>query len=386
MEKYDYQRLVHEEIYMIHFIKRKILQKYVDIKINNMKKISTDMNIIEANNNLRSFYSKEYPDFIQENEICATVDLQIIIPVYNVEKYIVECIDSVLSQKTKYTYHIVIINDGSTDNSLELINNYKNNSNITIINCDNNGVSKARNIGLKYIKGRYVMFMDSDDKLVPETVEKLLDTAYDFAAQIVEGGHQTFKDSEKLDVFTHGVETFRCNRLDLFGYPWGKVIRNDCLKNFCFPEGYLFEDTVMSTLLYPECNKIYCIPDIVYLYRINENGITIQSSNNIKSIDTYWITKYCLEERIKRGQMLDVRDFERYLQAVYRNWGRTKNISLEIQESIFVLTCNLLENIFQHFLHSYSGKYKVLTEIIQCKSFEAFLVLMENWWLIMSGK
>lgn len=91
------------------------------------------------------------------------IKISIIIPVYNVEKYIEECLISVLNQTMK-EIEIICINDGSTDNSLKILNNYKNkNENIRIVNQENSGLSNARNVGLSLAKGEYIFFLDSDD-------------------------------------------------------------------------------------------------------------------------------------------------------------------------------------------------------------------------------
>ena len=86
----------------------------------------------------------------------------IIVPVYNVENYVDKCIKSILNQTYK-NYEVIIINDGSTDNSLNIINKYKNNKKIKIITQKNKGLSNARNNGMKMATGDYLLFIDSDD-------------------------------------------------------------------------------------------------------------------------------------------------------------------------------------------------------------------------------
>ena len=102
---------------------------------------------------------------IVPNENRAKYDLDIIIPVYNAAQYVEECVDSVLAQNTRFSFHVTIVNDGSTDSSRDKLKKYENDLRITIIDQRNAGHSGARNSGLANVKGLYVMFVDSDDRL-----------------------------------------------------------------------------------------------------------------------------------------------------------------------------------------------------------------------------
>lgn len=100
----------------------------------------------------------------------------IIVPVYNVENYLNRCLDSIIKQSYK-NLDIILINDGSTDNSLKICNNYaKNDTRITVINIENSGPSICRNIGLEKAKGGYISFVDSDDYIEKNFIETLLKT------------------------------------------------------------------------------------------------------------------------------------------------------------------------------------------------------------------
>ena len=117
-----------------------------------------------------------------------TVDLQIIIPAYNVELYLEDCLNSVLSQKTTYSYHIILVDDGSKDNTPAICDTFANHPNITVIHMANGGPSRARNTALQRIFGKYLMFLDSDDILLDGTIQTMLDTAYRYDCDLVEGG------------------------------------------------------------------------------------------------------------------------------------------------------------------------------------------------------
>ena len=105
----------------------------------------------------------------------------IIVPVYNVENYLNRCLDSIIKQSYK-NLDIILINDGSTDNSLKICNNYaENDARITVINIQNSGPSICRNIGLGKAKGNYISFVDSDDYIETNFIETLIETFSCFA-------------------------------------------------------------------------------------------------------------------------------------------------------------------------------------------------------------
>lgn len=108
-----------------------------------------------------------------------------IIPVYNAERYISKCLDSVFFQETKYTYLVKTINDSSTDKSLSILKEYqKEHDNLQIITIQNSGACAARNEGLKHLNSDYVYFIDADDTITPDYFELLLDKAYSTSLKV----------------------------------------------------------------------------------------------------------------------------------------------------------------------------------------------------------
>ena len=125
-----------------------------------------------------------------ENEVNVQYDLQIIIPAYNVQNYISQCLQSVLYQKTHYRYMVTIVDDGSTDTTSTIIHKFVERKDysctVKLITQKNHGLSAARNSGLQKIYGQYVMFVDSDDILQANAVEEMLNIAYKQDADIVQ--------------------------------------------------------------------------------------------------------------------------------------------------------------------------------------------------------
>ncbi|WP_060668318.1 glycosyltransferase family 2 protein [Oceanobacillus caeni] len=128
--------------------------------------------------------------------------ISVIIPVYNVEEYLEECLNSIINQTYKHI-EVIIINDGSTDNSYKVINEYANNyKNMKVINQKNAGQSVARNKGMEIAKGKYIYFLDSDDYILPETFDNLVQQLEKNNLDLIRFVARPFSDSfnKKVDV------------------------------------------------------------------------------------------------------------------------------------------------------------------------------------------
>lgn len=276
-------------------------------------------------------------------------DLKIIVPAYNVEKYIDECLLSILNQKTDYSFKVVVINDGSTDRTEEILEKYKSYKNVEIINQKNRGFSGARNTALKYIDSKYLMFVDSDDKLADNAIQLLMESAFINNSEIVEGSYYKFKDNKLLEknIHTSKINVSAFNNIRSF--PWGKVIKSSLFKNICFPEGFWYEDTIFMYLIFPLCNKATTIKECVYLYRYNQKGITATSKKNKKCTDTYWILESMLEEMNLLGIKKDQNIYEFTLYQILNNFRRIRRMDIKIQKSVFLLSVHLINNNFLNF-------------------------------------
>ena len=229
-------------------------------------------------------------------------DLEIIIPAYNVEQYIDQCLQSVLNQRSKYKCLIVVINDGSTDDTRQHLANYENCPDIEIIDQKNAGLAAARNAALRHIRGRYVTFVDSDDWLLPGAVDVLMDTATQHDADIVEGCFRLFIGARFYPGYSHPFEVYDCWTGQLQGYACGKVLRAELFAHVCFPEGYLFEDTLMTLILFPRCHRIVTIPDDIYVYRFNPVGITATAGLSPRAVESLLVTIQLMEDGATSGQ------------------------------------------------------------------------------------
>lgn len=211
------------------------------------------------------------------------MDASIIIPVYNAEKYLKKCLESVINQKTKYKYEIIVINDGSTDNSLNILKIYSNK--IKIIDKPNSGPGDSRNKGLELASGKYILFVDSDDYVSDNFVEKMLDTIIQNEADIVICDYYRVT-TNNIKYFNKGEAGIylknNFNKVLLMEFhSCNKIFKKELFNYETYPTDMLFEDVVLVSKLILKANKIVKINDPLYYYRKNENSTTniINDSN-----------------------------------------------------------------------------------------------------------
>lgn len=214
----------------------------------------------------------------------------IIMPVYNVEKYIEKAIQSILSQ-TYNSFELLIINDGTNDNSMKIASNYaKNDNRIKIYNKKNGGLSSARNYGLKYATGEYVCFVDSDDYIEPTLLEKLNDEIsikkydmliYGYDIDIVNSNEEKIdikKIIEKSSAFSRDKNTsLNFKNISMIGYAWNKCYKHELIKNngLMFEEGTSYiEDIIFNNSFFKISKDIKVVNASLYHY-IQRNRETL---------------------------------------------------------------------------------------------------------------
>ncbi|NLH92433.1 MAG: glycosyltransferase family 2 protein [Atopobium sp.] len=326
----------------------------------------------EAQHILTAYTPNPSTTCVANNILNPQYDLQIIVPAYNAEKFVAQCLESALQQKTKYSYLITVVNDGSTDRTPEIIESYhvKFPDRIEVINQENRGFSGARNAALRILKGRFITLLDSDDVLGKGAVQTLLTEAYMTDADIVQGGWITNTEF-RMPVLTGGEGT-EYHPEAPSGYPWGKLYKAKVFVHFQFPEGYWFEDTPISFILYGAGYSSKVIPDVVYGYRLNPDGITAKSSRSKRSVESYYITELCLREFPQFEVKYDQRAYEYFLRQCMMNYSRTRKQSKNVREAIFVLEGELMEKYLND---KYSKVNKAIEVVLRKKQFHKFEVL-----------
>ena len=218
--------------------------------------------------------------------------ISIVVPIYNVEKYLRECLDSI-SEQTYKNFECIMVNDGSTDSSQQIAEEYLEDSRFTLINQSNKGLSGARNTGISHIReeSTFVSFVDSDDYIYPDFLETLIEHIED-DVDIIEGMIENFHDEIKVDRVCHNFEKkilitkddklgeLALNELRVSVFP--KLFRKSLLTEDFFPEGWIFEDLAVIPELVSHSGKWIKLPKVIYAYRIRPNSITTKEFSEEK--------------------------------------------------------------------------------------------------------
>ena len=226
--------------------------------------------------------------------------ISIVIPVYNVEKYLRQCLDSVVNQ-TMRDIQIICVNDGSPDNSRSILQEYADkDSRIEIIDKPNGGLSSARNAAYPHIKGKYTLFVDSDDWIDLDLCKKTYHKAEETGAPVTIFFDQRTSERNMRSI-THEDKTTVKEKLPLLDFPsaWSKLWRTDFLlgNKLYFPEGFVFEDNLVHWQTITLADKISVVPERLYHYRRNFGSIMqTRGEHSLHMIPIYEkIHKYLLE-------------------------------------------------------------------------------------------
>ena len=225
----------------------------------------------------------------------ARLMISVIVPVYKVESYLHQCLDGILGQ-TYRDLEILLIDDGSPDRCGEICEEYaKKDSRIRVFHTENQGLSAARNLGLREAKGEYIGFVDSDDWIEPDMYEILLrrieETGTDISASGVRNEYRnnSFQYSVSNNAYV-GPEAIRALILDLSNGVWNKLYRRDCWTDIRFPEKHVFEDVATMYKVVLKAESLSCVPESLYHYRMRESSII--HSHSMSNLMDYWNAFY----------------------------------------------------------------------------------------------
>lgn len=295
--------------------------------------------------------------------------LDIIIPAYNVEAYLEECVQSVLRQETDFPFRVILVEDGATDRTAEVADRFAGVENVRIIHQKNAGVAHARNTGLAVSGAPYLMFVDSDDRLAPGAVQQLMACITAQGADVVEGSYYNFTGSRKR---YHRHQAGVLGSMNaLYGVPWGKVYRRELFEKIGFPEGYWFEDSVLHQLVFPLAGKKYAIPDVVYERRINPQGAGYTSRGNVKSIDTVWLALRLAQDRQQLGLQADQDYFEYLLNLAVLSAYRLQALEEPVQQAAFGVLADQLNALCPGFA-AQTEQRRALEQALRNRQYEKF--------------
>lgn len=220
------------------------------------------------------------------------VKVSVVIPIYNSQQYLGECLNTVVNQ-TLYDIEIICINDGSTDNSSKILSSFAQRDNrIKVFSQINKGVSIARNRGIEIASGEYISFVDSDDYLDLDYFEKLYNTAKKYDADISAGSVLRIKGKKKKylvkqnrEIITSDIKKkYKLLRLPNWSFSCCKLYKTKTLKdsNIFFEENVFYEDIVFINTIVHEFHKLVTVPNVKYYYRIHSSSITNSISQKHK--------------------------------------------------------------------------------------------------------
>ncbi len=281
--------------------------------------------------------------------------LSIIVPVYNVEQYIRPCIQSIYRQSLQEKdFEVILVNDGTLDNSFERISDIINeHDNIIVVEQNNQGLSVARNTGLLHAEGDYVLFIDSDDLLIDNSLSIILDGAIEYSADLIVADFVKMTDQEIMnntndyekrnsilidikagkDMFLYDLNPQQC-------YVWRTLYRRSFLESFNlrFIPGIYFEDIPFTTDCYLKANKCVRISQLFYIYRQRKNSIVSSvNMNKLKDLNTVvaylWNLKDDNEYSIDIDRKIMDVMFVTFSIAI---WYLTHNKKLLFQKTLFV--------------------------------------------------
>lgn len=218
--------------------------------------------------------------------------ISVIVPIYNVEQYLKKCIDSIVNQTYK-NLEIILVNDGSLDNSGKICDEYaKNDDRIKVIHKNNGGLSDARNAGLEVITGDFISFIDSDDWIDLDNYEVMIKNIIKYNADMaVTNINYVYKDRFKHKYNEEKIRTF--NKEEAMGelitggliqpVVWNKLYKKEIIDDMKFKVGKLNEDEFFTYKICSRAEKIIYIPNVLYQYRQRRNSI--MGTYSLKRLD-----------------------------------------------------------------------------------------------------
>lgn len=230
--------------------------------------------------------------------------VSVVVPVYNSEKYLEACLDSIVNQ-TYRNLNIILVDDGSSDSSGKICEKYaKKDSRITVIHKQNGGNGDARNEGYKHAKGKWLVMVDNDDLLHVQQIEVLVRIAKEKDADVVVGNYRAISDDEspddriiteevykKADVLTQehlNNQEFIKKRSMILTTPWSKIWKRELYEDILFPKKSKHDDTWTTWKAYEKAKKVVFVDEIVHYWRNNPESFgRVFDLSHLEGIDAY---------------------------------------------------------------------------------------------------
>lgn len=314
--------------------------------------------------------------------------ISIIIPVYNAENTLNRCLDSIVNQEYK-NYEVILINDGSTDNSKKILDEYKDKyTNIIVKHKINEGVSSARNMGLEIASGKYIMFADSDDffinqwlgklnhELLKDDIDLVVTSFIEVDFKRNELNHNILKDENQNSCIVNKLPGFYFT--EGFIHPcWGKLYKKEIIinDNIRFLNQSLSEDTIFNISYLKYCKNILFLNKKLYVYdHCNVNNLTSKIYTNIFEI--YLDVEKKLESLNLSKDIIDNTMYPQYYNAIVKIMISN---NLKFIEKKVILNRALAQNTIKDKFKIYNNnqKIKIINFLIRKKYFFIVLIIFK---------
>ena len=303
--------------------------------------------------------------------------ISVIVPIYNVEKYLHKCIDSIINQTYK-NLEIILVDDGSPDNCGKICDEYaKKDDRIKVIHKQNGGLSDARNAGLDNAKGEYISFIDGDDYIAEDMLEVLYNRIYQDNSDMaicnflcVNEENTEIKElntdmpiNDSILSQDEFFEKLCINKYWHYVISWNKLYRKQLFKNIRFPKGKIHEDEFVIHYIANECKKISSVKKPLYFYVQRENSI-MNSEFSVKSLDGveafYNRTLFAVEQGYYELAEFSYSTANGILLRGYRNSKIKKNSKKRLKELKKIYNNIYFKIIFKNIKMSNKIKYSIL--------------------------
>ena len=269
--------------------------------------------------------------------------ISVIVPIYKVEKYLNRCVDSILSQTYK-KIEIILVDDGSPDACGEICDRYiEKDTRIKVIHKENGGLSDARNAGIEAANGEYIIFVDSDDHIVPTMIEKMIEALIASKADLcicninyVDENGAVINNQNMRSPINNGIYS-RDDMLNFLvndGYwfyvtAWNKLYKANVFRNIRFRVGKYHEDEFLIHEIIDRCDKVVCLEDMLYNY-VQREGSIMQDEKlafrHLQVLDAFeeriWLSKSVgseeLTRKLKRAYFWDIEVWYYFMRTIYK--------------------------------------------------------------------
>lgn len=316
--------------------------------------------------------------------------VSVIIPVYNVEKYLDECLISVINQSYR-NLEIIIVNDGSTDGSGKKCEGYKKiDSRISVFHKQNGGLSDARNYGLSRSHGEYVFFLDSDDFLDLVLIENLVKVALKTKSDIVVNDAIDYYDNDIIEESYKDCtwETFKSLEAvrrtlmtnGIRHMAWGKLFRSELWNNKKFTKGILYEDLDIIYYVMLDAEMISVLHPSMYYYRQRAGSIMSEKKVTEKNISLYYTAErvckkiiYFYPQLSKEAKRMEIVNDMKLLQSIL---DYDPSLFIDIQDKIQMKVREYFKELFP--MLAFKDKIKIISLSINKKLFHTIYNIRKN--------